>query len=186
MRLLERARADELVHLDVAGLADAKGAVGGLVLDRRVPPAVEVEDVVGGGKVQSRAARLEREDEDRRAVRGLEPLDHRVAGLLRDTAVQEEHLAAEGLLQVALEDLAHLGELGEHQGPLAHGEHLLEHLGQPRELAGAAGDRRVVAQQLRRMVADLLELQEHGQHQARRWMPSALASFSSRSASTAP
>ena len=39
--------AEELVHLHVPRLADAEGAVGGLVLHRRVPPAVEVEDVVG-------------------------------------------------------------------------------------------------------------------------------------------
>ena len=44
--LLQRAGADELVDLHVARLADAEGAVGRLVLDRRVPPAVEVEDVV--------------------------------------------------------------------------------------------------------------------------------------------
>ena len=41
----------------------------------------------------------------------LEALDHPVALLLRHAAVQEEHLPAEGLLQVPLEDLAHLGEL---------------------------------------------------------------------------
>ena len=51
--LLERAGADELVHLHVARLADAEGAVGGLVLDGRVPPAVEVEDVVRAGQVEA-------------------------------------------------------------------------------------------------------------------------------------
>ena len=47
------------------GLADPVGAVGGLVLDRGVPPAVEVDDVVGAGQVEAGAARLEREQEDR-------------------------------------------------------------------------------------------------------------------------
>src|SRR3954451_24660474 len=43
--LLERADADELAHLDVPPLADPEGPVGGLVLDGRIPPAVEVHDM---------------------------------------------------------------------------------------------------------------------------------------------
>ena len=66
---LDRAAADELVDQDVALLADAEGPVGRLVLDRRVPPAVEMDDVRGGGQVQAGAARLEREDEERAARR---------------------------------------------------------------------------------------------------------------------
>jgi hypothetical protein len=46
------AAADELVHQHVLGLPDAEGAVGGLVLHRRVPPAVEVHHVRRGGQVQ--------------------------------------------------------------------------------------------------------------------------------------
>ena len=38
---------------DGAVLADAVGAVGGLVFDRGVPPGVEKEDVVGGCQVQA-------------------------------------------------------------------------------------------------------------------------------------
>jgi hypothetical protein len=33
------------VHENIALLPDAKGAVGRLVLDRRVPPAVEMHDM---------------------------------------------------------------------------------------------------------------------------------------------
>jgi hypothetical protein len=46
--LVDRARADQPVRDDDAGLADAPGAVPGLVLDRRVPPAVVEHDVAGG------------------------------------------------------------------------------------------------------------------------------------------
>ena len=42
----ERAGRQHLVHVDGARLADAEGAVGRLVLDGGVPPAIEVEDVV--------------------------------------------------------------------------------------------------------------------------------------------
>src|SRR3989338_2756966 len=59
--VLNSATADELVHQHVAPLADAEGAIGGLILHGGIPPAVEVDDVRGGGKVESRAAGLERE-----------------------------------------------------------------------------------------------------------------------------
>jgi hypothetical protein len=61
--LLQRAHADQLADLHVAALADPEHPVGGLVLNRRVPPAVEVDDVVGGGQVQPGPARLERQQE---------------------------------------------------------------------------------------------------------------------------
>ncbi len=50
---------DELVDLHIARLADTESTIGGLVLDRRIPPAVEVNDVVGGRQVEPRAAGLE-------------------------------------------------------------------------------------------------------------------------------
>ena len=50
-------------------------------------------------------------------------------------------------------------------GLVAGLERLLEHLGQPRQLARAAGDGRVVAEELRGVVADLLELGEGRQDQ---------------------
>ena len=46
------------MHLHAARLADPVGAVGGLLLHGRVPPAVVVEDVLRRGEVQPRAARL--------------------------------------------------------------------------------------------------------------------------------
>jgi len=61
--LLDRAAADELVDEDVFGLSDAEGAVGRLVLDRRVPPAIEVDDVRGGGEIETGAPLLERQHE---------------------------------------------------------------------------------------------------------------------------
>ena len=68
---LEGAAGDEAVHLHVALLADAVGAVGGLRLDGGVPPQVEVDDVGGGGEVQAGAAGLQREQEDALAVRSV-------------------------------------------------------------------------------------------------------------------
>ena len=56
--LLHRAPADELVDEHVLLLADAKGAVRCLVLDRRVPPPVEVDDMGRGGQVEPGARKV--------------------------------------------------------------------------------------------------------------------------------
>src|SRR5260221_3549933 len=66
--LFERARAHELVDLHALALADAEGPVCRLVLDGGVPPAIKVEDMAGARQIQSRAARLQGEDEERRAA----------------------------------------------------------------------------------------------------------------------
>src|SRR5258708_12599038 len=65
-----------------------------------------------------------------------------------------------------LDDLAHLAELREDQRALTYLQDLLQHLGQPRELTRPAIDRRVVTQELRRMIAYLLQLRERRQHQS--------------------
>src|SRR5260221_4219550 len=66
--LFERARAHELVDLHALALADAEGPVCRLVLDGGVPPAIKVEDMAGARQIQSRAARLQGEAEERRAA----------------------------------------------------------------------------------------------------------------------
>src|SRR6266699_1795037 len=57
--LFQGSDADELVYLYVTLLPDAKGSIGGLVLDCRVPPAIEVKHVVGGCEVEADAAGLQ-------------------------------------------------------------------------------------------------------------------------------
>src|SRR5450432_1626756 len=49
-------------------LSDPVRAVGGLVLDGRVPPQIAEEHMVGGREVQAAAARLERHEHDGRAL----------------------------------------------------------------------------------------------------------------------
>src|ERR671914_2982856 len=49
--LFQGSPTDELVDLNVPGLADAERPVSGLVLYRWIPPAVKVEHMVGPGKV---------------------------------------------------------------------------------------------------------------------------------------
>jgi len=62
------------------------------------------------------------------------------------------------------EDFPHLRKLGKDQRPIAHRDHFFRHFGQAGQLARPAGKGRMVSQELRRMVADLLELGESGQH----------------------
>ena len=50
--------------------------------------------------------------------------------------------------------------------PVALGEDLVEQLLDPGQLAGPAGERRAVAEEVGRVVADLLQPQKPGQHRA--------------------
>src|ERR1700730_6001304 len=87
--LLQGADADKLPHLHPFALADPKGAVRCLALARRVPPAVEVYDLVGRGQIEAGAASLQGEDEDRRSAAGLEARHHLVAPTLRGPSMQK-------------------------------------------------------------------------------------------------
>ena len=69
--LLDRVDGDQPVDHDRLVLADPVGAVDRLRLDRRVPPRVEHEDVVGLGQVEPEAAGLQA-DQEHRAVAVLE------------------------------------------------------------------------------------------------------------------
>ena len=90
---------------DVALLADAKGPVGRLVLHRRIPPTVEVDDMGSSGEVEPGAAGLEGKDEERRAVVALETLDHGLAGLDGGAAVKDEPAAPKHRGKVSFEGL---------------------------------------------------------------------------------
>src|SRR5580692_7077397 len=63
--ILNGASTDELVHENVAGLTDAEGPIGGLILHRWIPPAIEVHYVRGSSEIEAGAASFERQDEER-------------------------------------------------------------------------------------------------------------------------
>src|SRR3954464_7992014 len=58
--LFNRTTTHKLVDEHIAMPPDAKGAVGGLILHGRIPPAVEVNHLGGSRQIQSGAASLER------------------------------------------------------------------------------------------------------------------------------
>ena len=168
--LLDRAPGDHPVHLDRLGLADPVGAVGGLLLDGRVPPAVDVDHVVGAGEVEAGAARLEAEQEDRHALPvlgGLEPGDHRLALRHRGPAV-EELVGHADAGEVLLDQPRHRDVLREDEHRSALRDDGADQLVEQLQLLRATGepDRAGLLEELRRVVADLLEPGQQGQHQA--------------------
>ena len=76
--LLDSALGDEAVDGDGILLSDAVGAVRGLLLDGGIPPRIEVDDIVGGSKVQSQSARFQTDEEERHVAR-LKRMDQFVA-----------------------------------------------------------------------------------------------------------
>src|SRR5882724_1022766 len=60
--LFHRAARDELVAGHHAGLADAVGTIGSLILHRRIPPWVKVDDRVRAGEGETHAAGLEADE----------------------------------------------------------------------------------------------------------------------------
>src|SRR6266446_10074589 len=56
---------DELVDEDGLVLADAVGAIGRLVLDRRVPPGIVMDHGIGGRQIEAGAASFEADQEER-------------------------------------------------------------------------------------------------------------------------
>src|SRR5438093_2077145 len=108
-----RPAADELVHEHVPGLADAERTVGGLILDGWIPPAIEMHDMRSGSEVESGAAGLQRDDEERHALVLLELPDQRLSLADRRLAVQNEARAAEERSKKRSKRCSHLSELRE-------------------------------------------------------------------------
>jgi hypothetical protein len=61
--LLDGTLRDDAIDDDRFGLSDAVRPVGGLIFHGRIPPRVHVDDVIGGGQIQSGTARFERDEE---------------------------------------------------------------------------------------------------------------------------
>lgn len=91
----ESSLADKCMDEDCFGLTDAVGAVGGLVFDGGIPPAIVMEDVICAGEVEASAAGFDGEQEDRGAIGALKAGDHFVAFFHGDFAVEERDLEAE-------------------------------------------------------------------------------------------
>ncbi|MNR33692.1 hypothetical protein D3C85_1513840 [compost metagenome] len=120
------------MHLHVTRLADPEGAVRRLILDGGIPPAIVVEHMIRRRQVEPDAAGLQRKNEHIslllvRQGRVLEVRDHLIAPSLGCSAVQEQHLLAELLLEHMLQQVAGLDKLRENQAFVAFLAQLLHH-----------------------------------------------------------
>ena len=148
-------------------LADAEGAVGGLVLDGRVPPAVEVDDVRGGGQVQAVPPALS-ESTKKGGPSSSWKRSTSVARLLdRRPAVQDQAGAAEDRRRGSAASGSVISRNWVKTSSFSCRAAIAR-----RARAGAASLPLVprvaaaVAEPLRRVVADLLEAHERRQHEA--------------------
>src|SRR5262249_51529087 len=155
--------ADEFMHQDILLLPDSEGPIGGLILDRRVPPAVEMDDMGRRRQVEARSTGLEREHEERVLVALLKSANQSLA--LRDgrPAMQHEAGPAEDAGKECFERCGRLLELGEDEGLFLPARRHLGDIAQACELAAVRLDPGAVAKPVRGMIADLLEADEEGQ-----------------------
>jgi len=117
-------------------LADAVRAIGRLILDGRVPPRVEQENVIGGGEVEPGPAGLERDQHHRRAGVVLEAAHHPSA--VPGRAVEPDEIDA-GLLQLRLCEIEERGPLREDQRLVPLGDDAVQRLHQQLELGRGRG-----------------------------------------------
>jgi hypothetical protein len=108
---LDRAPTDEFMNENISFLADAKGSVGCLVFDGRVPPAIEVNHLRGGREIQPRASGFERKDKEWWPTFTLKILNELPALGYRRATVQDQPLAAENGLQESGKRFGHFTEL---------------------------------------------------------------------------
>src|SRR5262249_12209471 len=104
---LDRALRDELIDEDRFVLADAVGAIGRLVLDRRVPPGIVMDDRVGGSEVETGATGLEADQEERHLA--LLKAPNRFGSVSR-VAAQFDKLDS-AFSERGLDQVEHAGEL---------------------------------------------------------------------------
>ena len=153
--------ADEVVGDDGAGLADAVGAVGGLVLDGGVPPTVVVDDVRGLGEGEAEGAGAEGENEESGAVITGEGLDLGSALRGGEGAVEEGDGAAEALGERGLKGGTDAGVLGEEKSGFAAGKDVVEERQEGEEFAGGR-----VFEAVAGAIADEFEASEKGENGA--------------------
>ena len=119
--LLDGVDDDEPIDRHRPALTNAVGAVGGLVLDRRVPPRVEVDDVVCSRQIKACATRLETNQEKIPAPT-LERR-HALRTLLGGYRAINVLIAYAMLIQRLADFRQMAGELAEHQGLVAVAQH---------------------------------------------------------------
>jgi hypothetical protein len=165
------------MHEDIAFLADAEGAVGGLIFDGWIPPSIEVEDVTGGGQVEAGASGLEGKHKTRRSIVSLEIGDEGSAFFDWGTAVQDEAGPAEDAVEVSGEGACHFLKLGENERLFLAAGYFFRQFAEACEFPAVVRVEGVIAQPLARVIADLFEPHEEGEDQSASLDATGIAQF---------
>src|SRR3954469_13200174 len=114
-------------------------SIGGLLLDGRVPPPIEVEDVVRGREVQAAAAGAQGDDQDLRAAFAGERFQQLRPLAAVQVAVEERRFLADALLEMRNER-SEARVLREHERLVA-ARHITQQLHEALELPRATVER---------------------------------------------
>src|SRR6202142_3021144 len=131
--LLDRTLGYQPIRRHHSGLPDAVRAIGRLILDRWIPPRIEMDHGVGRRQIQAASTRFERDEKHRRSVVGLEMVPSLRAVLRGAVEVFVEHVI---LIHRPPDKLKHADELAEKEHLVAALNRRLHELAQRHELAG--------------------------------------------------
>src|SRR5207342_1960251 len=109
------------------------GAVGGLRLDRWIPPRIEMNDGVGSGKIQADAAGFQTDQEDGNRGIALEAIHDVLTLFGRTIKIAEWN---HELLQAFTDEVQHRHELAEDEDAMFAVDRFLEELVQEVQLGG--------------------------------------------------
>src|SRR5438094_7617016 len=109
------------------------GAVGGLRLDRGIPPRIEMNDGVGGGEIQADAASFQADQEDWNRGIALEAIHDFLTLFGRAVKIAEWNLE---LLQAFANEVQHRDELAEDEDAVFAVDRFLKEFVEEVELGG--------------------------------------------------
>ena len=92
---------------------------------------IDVNHLVCLGQVETKASGLERKYKNGRATVFLEAGNQLLPGLTRQGSMEKKHFGIQSFLEIRLEQMSELCELGEYQSLIARGEDLFQQLFQP-------------------------------------------------------
>ena len=154
------------MHLHILRLSDTEGAVGGLRFNGRIPPQIVMNHLGCGSQIQARARRLQRENQHLRFRVFLELAHHFVALVLRTAAVIEIRRNAKFAIQSFFQEFAHFAELRKDNRLFALVLNRAQQIQKHGKLPGIFDLRLPRLQVSTRVVANLLQRQNHLENQA--------------------
>ena len=113
------------MHQHILVLPNAVGAIRGLVLNRGIPPPIEVNHVRGRGQIESSSTCFQRKHKKAHGFIFLEAAHQVLAALHRSFSVKHQPRASEDRAQKRRQRGGYLAKLREHQHLLLTGSNHL-------------------------------------------------------------